>query len=312
MMLSRRATIGALAALASASGLILPARAEPHKLRVGITLHPYYSWVANICDDRVEIIPMIKAGFEVHNYEPQPDDIKRAATMDVLVMNGIGHDAFALKVLEAAEVRDKVKLIYANEGVALIPASGDTGEEKVYNPHTFIAITAAIQQIFNIANDLGKIDPDNAEFYRKNARAYAVKLRKLKAKYINRLAGVDGKYLRVATIHGGYDYLMQEFGLDVVAVVEPAHGLMPSASQLKDTIDKIKSLHVGVVFSQMMFPDQFVETIKRETGASIYTLVHITEGDYTKEKFEEGIDYDMKTITDAVLAAQAAGTKVTQ
>jgi len=116
----------------------------------------------------------------------------------------------------------------------------------------------------------------------------------------------------VATIHGGYDYLMQEFGLDVVAVIEPAHGLMPSASQLKDTIDKIKSLHVGVVFSQMMFPDQFVETIKRETGASIYTLVHITEGDYTRNKFEEGIEYDMKTITDAVLAAQAAGSKMTQ
>ena len=308
MKLSRRITIAGLALLGAATR---PARAEK-KLRVGITLHPYYSWVANIAEDKVEIVPLIKAGFEVHNYEPQPDDIKRAATLDVLVMNGIGHDSFALKVLDAAEVRGKVKLIYANQGVALIPTSGDTGEAKLYNAHTFIAITAAIQQIFNIATDLGKIDPDNAEFYRKNARAYAAKLRKLKANYINRLAGVDGKYLRVATIHGGYDYLMQEFGLNVVAVIEPAHGLMPSASQLKDTIDKVRALQVGVVFSQMMFPDQFVETIKRETGASIYTLVHITEGEYTARKFEEGIEYDMKVITDAVLAAQAAGQKAPQ
>jgi len=209
-------------------------------------------------------------------------------------------------------VKDRVKLIYANEGVALIPASGSTGGAKVYNPHTFIAITAAIQQIFNITTELGKIDPDNAELYRRNARAYAARLRHLKARFINRLAGVDGRYLRVATLHGGYDYLMQEFGLDVVAVIEPAHGLMPSASQLKDTIDKIKALHVAVIFSQMMFSDQFVETIKRETGASIYTLVHITEGDYTREKFELGIEYDMRVITDAVLAAQAAGSKMTQ
>ncbi len=282
------------------------------KLRVGITLHPYYSWVANIAEDKVEIVPLIKAGFEVHNYEPQPDDIKRASTIDVLVMNGIGHDDFALKVLEAAEVKDKVRLIYANEGVALIPASGSVNGEKMYNPHTFIAITAAIQQIYNIAAELGKIDPENAELYRKNSRAYAVKLRKLKATYVNRLAGVDPAQLRVATIHGGYDYLMQEFGLDVAAVIEPAHGLMPSASQLKETIDKIRALNVKVVFSQMMFPDQFVETIKRETGASIYTLVHITEGDFSKEKFEEGIEYDMRVLTDAVLDAQGKAQKAAQ
>jgi zinc transport system substrate-binding protein len=250
------------------------------KLRVGITLHPYYSWVANITDDKVDIIPLIPAGFEVHNYEPQPEDIKRASTLDVLVMNGIGHDDFALKILEAAEVKDKVKLIYSNEGVALIPASGSVNGEKMYNPHTFIAITAAIQQ-----------------------------LRKLKATYVNRLVGVDPAQLHVATIHGGYDYLMQEFGLDVAAVIEPAHGLMPSASQLKETIDKIRALNVKVVFSQMMFPDQFVETIKRETGASIYTLVHITEGDYYKAKFEEGIEYDMRVITDAILDAQGKAQK---
>ncbi|HKD75947.1 MAG TPA: zinc ABC transporter substrate-binding protein, partial [Ktedonobacterales bacterium] len=163
-----------------------------------------------------------------------------------------------------------------------------------------------------IASEIGKIDPSNAEFYRKNARTYAVKLRKLKAKYVARLNGIDPSFLRVATIHGGYDYLMQEFGLDVAAVIEPAHGLMPSASQLKDTIDKIRALHVNVIFSQMSFPDQFVETIRRETGASIYTLVHITEGDYSKEKFEEGIEYDMKVLTDALVAAQESGHKATQ
>jgi len=310
-MQSRRAALGWLGVSAALPLLGRSARAEP-KLRVGITLHPYYSWVANITEDKVDIIPLIKAGFEVHNYEPQPDDIKRAATLDVLVMNGIGHDDFALKVLDAAEVRGKVKLIYANEGVALIPASGSTGAEKVYNAHTFISITVAIQQIYNIATELGKIDPANAESYRKNARAYAVRLRKLKAKYVARLQGVDPSYLRVATIHGGYDYLMQEFGLDVAAVIEPAHGLMPSASQLKDTIDKIRALHVNVIFSQMSFPDQFVDTIKRETGASIHTLMHGTEGDYYKDKFEESIEYDMKVLTDAILAAQESGRKATQ
>ena len=48
------------------------------RLTVGITLHPYYSFVANIVGDKADIVPLIGAGYNPHNYNPLPDDIKRA------------------------------------------------------------------------------------------------------------------------------------------------------------------------------------------------------------------------------------------
>lgn len=300
LTLTRRAAVLGLLLAASARHARGDAQA---RLRVGITLHPYFSWVANITQGAVDIVPLIDAGFDVHNYEPQPQDIRRARTLDALVMNGIGHDDFALKILDAAEMREKVRVIYANEGVALIPASGSQNGEKTYNPHTFISITAAIQQIFTIAAQLSEMLPQDAEAFRRNSRAYAAKLRRLKAGYLAKLAGVPPGSLRVATIHGGYDYLMQEFGLEVVAVVEPAHGLLPSASQLRDTVERIRALHVDTLFTQAQYPAAFAETIRQETGARLYTLDHITEGDYTPEKFELGIAHDMDVITQAVLLA---------
>ncbi|RBJ64532.1 ABC transporter substrate-binding protein, partial [Pseudomonas sp. MWU12-2534b] len=37
--------------------------ADPAKrLRIGITLHPYYSYVANIVGDKAEVVPLIPAG----------------------------------------------------------------------------------------------------------------------------------------------------------------------------------------------------------------------------------------------------------
>ena len=35
-------------------------------LRIGITLHPYYSYVANIVGDKAEVVPLIPAGFNPH------------------------------------------------------------------------------------------------------------------------------------------------------------------------------------------------------------------------------------------------------
>jgi zinc transport system substrate-binding protein len=52
-------------------------------LKVGITLHPYYSFVAKIVGDRAEIIPLIDADANPHGYAPQPADMIRITSMDV-------------------------------------------------------------------------------------------------------------------------------------------------------------------------------------------------------------------------------------
>ncbi len=132
------------------------------KLRIGITLHPYYSFVKNIVANRAEVIPLIKAGFNVHNYRPQPDDIKRVMAMDAIVVNGIGHDEFAINIIAAAWVENRIKIIYANKGVASIPVAGTDPEDRTVNSHNFVSISSSIQQIYNIGDALAKLDPANA------------------------------------------------------------------------------------------------------------------------------------------------------
>lgn len=275
------------------------------KKLIGVTLHPYYSFTRNIVGDAAEVVPLIGAGFNPHNYRPQPEDIKRAMDLDILVVNGIGHDEFAFEIIEAAEMKDKLTIIFANKDVSLIPVSGNLSGEKVVNPHTFVSITAAIHQIYTIAKGLQKADPENAALYKKNTRNYVRKLRKMKAEYMSQVAGIGDLDFRCATIHGGYDYLLQEFGLQVTAVIEPGHGLKPTASQLAKTIDTIKELEVDVIFTEMDFPEKYVETIQQETGIRVHHLSHLTKGEYTVTSFEEGIEENLKALTTALLEAHA-------
>jgi zinc transport system substrate-binding protein len=277
--------------------------AQAKKLVIGTTLHPYYSFVSNIVQDRAVVQSLIGEGFNPHNYRPQPEDIKRVMDLDVLVVNGIGHDEFAMEILEAAEMKGKIPVIFANKDVSLIPVAGNMDDLLIVNPHTFISVTTSIQQIYTITAALAEIDPDNADFYKKNSRKYVRKLRKLKAKYMQRIADLPDVEFRCATIHGGYDYLLQDFGLQVTAVIEPNHGLKPTANQLAKTIKKIKDLSVDVVFTEMNFPDKYVDTIHEETGIRIRHLSHLTGGSYTPNDFERGIEANMKALTDALIEA---------
>ena len=291
-----------LAGIAAALCLFTATGATAAPLRVGITLHPYFSFVANIVGDRAEVIPLIDADANPHGYSPQPGDMIRITSMDVLVVNGIGHDSWAFEILDAAGVRDSLPLIYANDGVSLIPVAGDASGAKIVNPHTFISTTAAIQQVYTIASQLGELDPENARFFRDNARQYALEIRRLRAGFDQQVAGLDLSKFRCATMHSGYDYILQELGLQVTAVIEPRHGVEPTARQLADTIDRINSSGVNVLFAEKYFASKLSDTIRDATGVQMYSISHISSGDYTAEKFIDEMRENLATLAQAINA----------
>ena len=229
--------------------MILMSAISYGKLKVGVTLQPYYSFVANIVGDKMEVVPAIRGDiYDVHNYKARPEDIKKMATLNILVVNGIGHDEFIYEIVRSARMGGKIKIINANKGVSLMPVSGMRTKTRIMNPHSFISITSSIQQIYTIARELGQIDPANKAYYNKNAQAYAQKLRNMKAAAIKKVNHLKNLNMKVATSHAGYDYLLSEFGLRVRAVIEPAHGVEPSASDIKAIIDIIKRDKIDVVF----------------------------------------------------------------
>ena len=309
MLSHRRRLLTAL--LAAGLAAAIPASpadaAQARKLKVGITLHPYYSFVASIVGDRAEVIPLIDADANPHGYAPQPGDMVRMMSMDVLVVNGIGHDTWAFEILDAAGMRRKLKLIYANDGVSLIPVAGVASTEKVVNPHTFISTNAAIQQVYTIARKLGELDAANAAYFRDNARAYALEIRKLQAGFDARIASASLSGFRCATMHSGYDYILQELGLQVSAVIEPRHGVEPTARQLAETIDRIKAARVNVLFAEKYFASKLSDTIRQATGVRMYSISHISSGDYTAGKFIDEMRENLATLAMAIRATGKGG-----
>ena len=276
------------------------------KLKIGITLLPYYSFVANIVKDKAEVIPIVKAeGFDSHTYQPKVEDIERASKVDVIVVNGIGHDEFIYKIIDAVDKNKKPIIINANKDVSLMPVAGTLNDEKIMDSHTFISITAAIQQVHNITKELVKLDPKNKDFYLANSREYVKKLRKLKTDALNEVKNLGNIDIRVATLHGGYDYLLSEFGIDVKAVIEPSHGAQPSAADLEKVIKIIKDQKIDIIFGEKNFNNKFVDTIHKETGVEVRSLSHMTNGAYEADGFEKFIKIDLDEVVKAIKDAAA-------
>ncbi|HVO26992.1 MAG TPA: zinc ABC transporter substrate-binding protein [Candidatus Margulisiibacteriota bacterium] len=262
-------------------------------LKVGVTLHPYYSWTANVAKGTdVEVRPILPGEVDAGDYQPRPQDIAKIADLDAIVVNGVGHDDFIFDMIKASG-NTKVQIIRPNENVPLLKAANG----GTVNSHTFISFSNAIAQTYAIAKALGALRPQQAETFQKNAAAYVQRLRAMKSKAAAQL--VDAKVNRVVTVHDGYGYLMQEFGIEIAGVVEPAHGLVPSAKELGAMVDLLQRENVHVVFAEETFPQPLLQVLREEGHARIYIISHIASGSFTPGRFEA----EMQKNVDAMIKA---------
>jgi zinc transport system substrate-binding protein len=242
----------------------------------------------------VEVRAVLPGEVDAGDYQPRPQDIKKIADLDAIVVNGVGHDDFIFDMIKASGTT-KLAIIRPNDGVPLIrSAHGD-----MVNSHTFISFSNAIVQTYAIAKDLGALRPELAETFQRNAASYAQRLRAMKSKAAARL--VDAKVNRVVTVHDGYVYLMQELGIDIAGVVQPAHGLTPSAAELGEMVDLLKREKVTVVFSEESFPEPMLRVLREEGGARVYIISHIASGDFTADKFEVEMQRNVDSMVKALV-----------
>ena len=285
-----------LAAMAVlATGGVAAAQPKP-TLKIGVTLHPYYSWTKNVVGDLpgYEVRSILPGEIDAGDYQPRPDDIKKLADLDAIVVNGIGHDDFIMPMLKASGNK-KVVIIRPNELTPQIHAVHGTS----VNSHTFISFTNAIQQTYAIQRALAALRPSDAAALQRNAGEYARRLRLIKSKAALQLA--EAKVTRVVTVHDGYGYLLQEFGLEVAGVVQPAHGLTPSAGELRDMVKLLQREKIRVVFTEETFPQQMLKVLQDEAGVKVYIITHIASGAYTADKFEKDMQRNVDTMIRALV-----------
>ncbi|HEX7793798.1 MAG TPA: zinc ABC transporter substrate-binding protein [Vicinamibacterales bacterium] len=277
-------------------GMAQSAPAQTRTLKIGVTLHPYYSWTKNVVGDLpgYEVRSILPGEIDAGDYQPRPEDIKKLVDLDAIVVNGIGHDDFIMPMIKAS-ANTHLTIIRINETTPQIHAAHGTG----VNSHTFISFTNAIQQTYAIQKALAALRPQDAAALQKNAAEYARRLRLIKAGGSQKLA--NAKIKRVVTVHDGYGYLMQEFGLEIAGVVQPAHGLTPSAAELRDMVKLLQREKIRVVFTEETFPPALLKVLQDEAGVKVYVITHIASGAYTADKFEREMQRNVDTMVRALV-----------
>lgn len=257
------------------------------KFRIVTSFYPMYLHTINLTKgiNEVEVVNLTKPQTGcLHDYQLTTEDMKTLSTANVFVANGFGMESFLDK---AAEVSD-LKVIDLSKASDINPI--ETNGE--INPHVWLSITYAKRQVIELSNQLSQIDPDHSADYKKNALEYVTKLDELRDEMHIELDILPNK--DIVTFHEAFPYFAKEFNLNIMDVVEREPGTEPSPKELAETIDKLKTLPVKVIFTEPQYSPNAAETIANETGANIYTLDPIVTGEAAEENADDYINKMLK------------------
>jgi zinc transport system substrate-binding protein len=254
--MSARAVSLALALLAAVG--CTPA-APPAKPLVVATIYPLWEFSRRVAGDRADVVSLVPAGVEPHDWEPAPRDVSQVRRAAVLVHSGTGLDRWAEKLVADGTARRPV-VVNAGGGIDVLTVGG------VADPHLWLDPALARIMVGTIAVGLEQADPGGRAAYAENTAAFVAELDALDEAFAAGLA--DCARREVVTSHAAFGYLARRYRLTQIPVMGLSPEVEPSPADLAAIVRTARGLKVTHVFFETLVSPRLAETLSREIGAA--------------------------------------------
>lgn len=258
--------LAVLSALALSMGTL---SAKP--LKVVTTFTIIQDIAQNVAGDSAVVESITKPGAEIHEYQPTPKDIVKAQSADLILWNGMNLEMWFERFF--TNVKDKPAVI-VTEGIEPMSIFEGPYKDKP-NPHAWMSPKNALVYIENIRKAFVKYDPENADKYNANAKAYAEKITALDQPLRERLAKVPEDQRWLVTSEGAFSYLTRDYGFKELYLWAINSDEQGTPSQIRKVIDGVRENHIPVVFSESTVSDKPAKQVAKETGAKYGGVLYV-------------------------------------
>lgn len=302
-----------LAPILAAALLLLrpPASASAAPLRVLASFLPMYLFTVNVARGApgvtVDLLLPADLGCP-HDYALTPSDMRKIASADLFIANGMGMEEFLGDPVRKANPR--VRTVETASSVPALRGSPDAGDalrgggrdrghaHGGVNPHTWVSPKNAVLQVRAIEKALREASPVDEARFRANADAYVRRLESLHREYVE--ASRSFRKRNIVTFHNVFDHLARDYGLAVVGRVENAPGQEPSAGEIRRLVRTIREKGVPVLFAEPQYPKRIADVIAREAGIPVRELDPVATGPTDPGFYEEAMRRNLATLKGAL------------
>lgn len=255
------------------------------------SFYPMYVAAANVIGDvkgvTLENLSEPQTGC-LHDYQLTTEDMKLLSKADLFIVNGGGIETF---LTDVASNYPELDIIEACQNVPLL----EDGDEE--NAHAWMSISDYRIQLATIESALEQADPEHADAYHENAKAYDEKLAALQDEQDEIRQAAKGQ--NVIIFHEAYDYVAEDYGLNVSYVLDLDEERQVSAGEVADVLDQIQKDNVSYIFAEELYGSDMGKTVESESNVKVIYLDACNRGDYSKDSYLTAMQSNIDKLREA-------------
>jgi len=227
--------------------------------------------VKKIGGGRVTVTSIAPPDGDAHAYEAKPKDSVILTGSNLLVLQGLGFDDYAVKLADAANFSGA--RVIASKGIQLRKTEeppehheGHGHDHGSYDPHTWHNPLNMITAARNIADALTQIDRAGAAVYEANLASFTHEMRALDQFAHQQFDKIPPEKRMMITTHDAFAYLGDAYQIKIL----PALGISTvndnSAQKMAELIDRARTAGTRAVFLENVSNPTVLNMIAKELG----------------------------------------------
>ena len=252
------------AGMAAASLLFGSAQAAD-KLPVMASFSILGDLVRVVGGERVSVTTLVGPGEDAHVFEPRPADARAIVQSRLLVINGLGFEPWAQRLIRSAGYKGDT--VVASRGIKPRLMAGDKGRDET-DPHAWQNPVNVMGYARNIADGLAKADPAGADVYQANAAAYVKELEALDTEIQTRFSAIPAGKRKVITSHNAFGYFGAQYQIGFLAPQGVSTDAEPSARQIGLLVRQIQREKIRAVFFENMGNPRLLAQLSKDAGVT--------------------------------------------
>jgi zinc transport system substrate-binding protein len=246
-------------------------KSNESKLQVITSFYPLHEFSQKVGQEKVDVKLLVPVGIEPHDWEPTIKDVQRMQKSDLIVINGIGFENWVDKL---TEINYPGIVVDTSNGI-IVKNSDDISVNE--DPHIWLNPVLAKIQVQNIAKAFSDSDPENQQYFQKNAANYIRELDSLDLKIRNELSNCNHDFI---SFHDSFSYFADEYDLNQHTITSSySPHVEPTAKTLENIINKARQLNLKVIFTEETADPKTSQVIANEIGGKTLVLSSVEIAD---------------------------------
>ena len=229
-----------------------------------------YTLVRQLVGEAVPVEMLLPAGAEPHAFEPTPFALVQLQNAAAFIYTSAEIEPWAADLAQSA----------AGKNTPILELAATV--EKSADPHVWMNLQNAQKMVFQLAQLLMQLFPQEQEKIQQNYAQMADELTELETQFQQTLTGCA--YKEVVHIgHLAFGNLLTPYGIKLTALSGTSHEGEHSAQKLVELVRQIKAQQIPAIFTEETLSPRLAQTVAAETGVEIlnlYPIEHISKRDF--------------------------------